>query len=166
MILCKHDFRIEWSPRGPARSVFGLISCISRLYFCISADYWAIQDFHASIRPLGHTGFSCIYTSLGPYRIFMHLYAPWAIQDFHASIRPLGYTGFSCIYMSLGPYMIFMHLYVPWAIQDFHSSIRPLGNIGFTCIYTSLGSFRRPIWSDMFCKFHPLRGLYNRGRGI
>ena len=44
----------------------------------------AIQDFHASIvlpkgridyiRPLGHIGFSCIYTSLGPYRIYMYLY--------------------------------------------------------------------------------------------
>ena len=49
----------------------------------------AIQDFHASlvlpkgridyIRPLGHIGFSCIYTSLGPYRIYMHLYVPWAV---------------------------------------------------------------------------------------
>ena len=49
----------------------------------------AIQDFHASlvlpkgridyIRPLGHIGFSCIYTSLRPYRIYMHLYVPWAV---------------------------------------------------------------------------------------
>ena len=31
------------------------------------------------IRPLGHIGISCIYTSLGPYRICMHLYAPWAV---------------------------------------------------------------------------------------
>merc|ERR1712032_871003 len=67
---------------------------------------------------------------------------PRTIQDFHA------------------------HLYVPCAVQDFHASIRPLGHIGFTCIYTSLGSFRRPIWPEFFCKFHPLRGLYNRGRGI
>ena len=96
----------------------------------------------------------------------MHLYVPWAIQDLHASIRPLGRIGFSGIYTSLGPYRIYMHLYVPWAVQDFQASIRPLGHIGFTCIYTSLGSFRRPIWPDKFCKFHPLRGLYNRGRGI
>ena len=26
----------------------------------------------------------------------------------------------------------------------------------------SLGSSSRPIWPDIFCKFHPLRGLYNR----
>ena len=63
---------------------------------------------------------------------------------------------FHTSFMSLGPYKIFMHLYVPW----------PLGSIGFTCIYTSLGSFRRPIWPDIFCKYHPLRGLYNRGRGV
>ena len=30
----------------------------------------------------------------------------------------------------------------------------------------SLGSLSRPIWPDIFCKCHPLRGLYNRGRGI
>ena len=46
---------------------------------------WAIQDVHASIilpkghidsiRPLGHIGFLCICTSLGPYRIYMHLYS-------------------------------------------------------------------------------------------
>ena len=30
----------------------------------------------------------------------------------------------------------------------------------------SLGSTSRPIWPDIFFKFHPLRGLYNRGRGI
>ena len=30
----------------------------------------------------------------------------------------------------------------------------------------SLGSSSRPIWPDIFCKFHPLRGLFNRGRGI
>ena len=88
---------------------------------------WAIQDFYVSIvlpkgridyiRPLGHIGFSCIYsTSLGPYRMFMHPYVPWAVWDLHAAIRPLGRIGFSCIYMSLGPYRIFMHLYVPWAI--------------------------------------------------
>ena len=51
----------------------------------------AIQDFHASIvlpkgcidyiRPLGHIGFSCIYTSLGPYRIYMHLYVPRELQE-------------------------------------------------------------------------------------
>ena len=96
----------------------------------------------------------------------MHLYVPWDIQDYHASICPLGHIGFSCIYMSLGTYRIFMHLYVPWDIQDFHVSICPLGHIGFTCIYMSLGSLSRPIWPDIFCKFHPLRGLYNRGRGI
>ena len=66
---------------------------------------WAIQDFHASIvRPLGRIGYSCIHTSLGPYRIYMQLYVPWAVQDFHASIRPLGHIGFTCIYTSLGPY--------------------------------------------------------------
>ena len=54
---------------------------------------WAVQDFHASIRPLGHIRFTCIYTSLGPYRIFMHLYVPWAIQDLHASICPQGASG-------------------------------------------------------------------------
>ena len=42
-----------------------------------------------SIRPLCNTGFPCVYsiaqgmyrlyTSLGPYMIFMHLYVPWAI---------------------------------------------------------------------------------------
>jgi len=47
---------------------------------------WAIRDLLASIvlpkgridyiRPLGRIGFSCIYTSLGPYRINMHLYVP------------------------------------------------------------------------------------------
>ena len=83
-----------------------------------------------------------LYTSLGPYRIFMHLYVPWAIQvnmhlyvpwaiyDFHASIPPLGHIGFTCIYTSLGPYRIFRHLYVPWAIQDLHASIRPQGASG------------------------------------
>ena len=30
----------------------------------------------------------------------------------------------------------------------------------------SLGSLSRPIWPDIFCKFHPLRGLYNHGRSI
>ena len=53
-----------------------------------------------SIRPLGSTGCPCVYniaqgtyrlyTSLGPYRIFMHLYVPRAIQDLHASICPQG----------------------------------------------------------------------------
>ena len=33
-------------------------------------------------------------------------------------------------------------------------------------MYMSLGSLSRPIWPDIFCKFHPLGGLYNRGRGI
>ena len=80
-----------------------------------------------------------IYTSLGQYRICMRLqYCPRDVQT----------------------------IYVPWAIYDFHASIRPLGHIRFACIYTSLGSFRRPIWPDIFCKFHPLRGLYNRGMGI
>ena len=56
-----------------------------------------------SIRPLGNTGFPCVYsisqgtyrlyTSLGPYKIFMHLYVPWAIQDLHASIRSQGASG-------------------------------------------------------------------------
>ena len=69
-----------------------------RLQYCprdVQTIYvpWAIQDFHASIRPLGHIGFTCIYTPLGPYRIFMHLYVPWAIQDLHASIRPQGASG-------------------------------------------------------------------------
>ena len=58
-----------------------------------------------------------------------------------------------------------MHVNPIW-LKGRIESIRPLGHIGFTCIYTSLGSFCRPIWPDICCKFHPLRGLYNRGRGI
>ena len=52
---------------------------------------WAIQDLHGFIvlpkgridyiRPLGHIWFSCIYTSLGPYKICMHLYVPRELQE-------------------------------------------------------------------------------------
>ena len=61
-------------------------------FACISIYVpWAVQDVHASIElpkghidsicPLGHIGFSCIYTSLGPYRIYMHLYVPRELQQ-------------------------------------------------------------------------------------
>ena len=78
---------------------------------------------------------------------------------------------FNTSYIShLGQYGIFMHICTSLASlvlpKGRIDSIRPLGHIGFTCIYTSLGSFCRPIWPDICCKFHPLRGLYNRGRGI
>ena len=52
---------------------------------------WAIRDLLASIvlpkgridyiRPLGRIGFACIYTSLGPYKICMHLYVPRELQQ-------------------------------------------------------------------------------------
>ena len=39
LILCTNHFKIDWPPRGPARHVFGPISCNSRRYICISAIY-------------------------------------------------------------------------------------------------------------------------------
>ena len=45
----------------------------------INLDYLLL--YIDSICPLGHIGFSCIYTSLGPYRIYMHLYVPRELQQ-------------------------------------------------------------------------------------
>ena len=80
------------------------VLCVHKMLFMYHActDYtctatlWHFYKSLGQYRILGHIGFSCIYTSLGPYRIYMHLY----------SIRPLGRIGFSGIYTSLGPYRI------------------------------------------------------------